>query len=209
VRLYREVRELWLLTRIRREDYWFLGDLRGLGPRSVQAAKLTWSRVHAAVAVRLASMQERLGVGAQILSATLTERLDAMRDVLGSREAIPTVLTATRADAAGATIDAVWGGTGRADGVRFVQAALADLRLPELPAAPSRSWWRRQVARLNPFSLNQFDYDLARVEYWRRTRGAVARLELWRVNPVMLTWHLVRAVRRSLVFLVAMHGERY
>ena len=202
------MRELWLLTRIRRDDYWFIGDLRGLGPRSVQAAKLTWSRVHAAVAVRLASMQERLGVGAQILSATLTERLDAMRDVLGSREVIATGLTANRADAAGATIDAVWDRTGRADGGRFVQAALADLRLPELPAAPSRSWWRRQVTRLNPFSLDQFDYDPARVEYWRRTRGAVARLELWRVNPVMLAWNLVRAVRQSLVFLVAMHGER-
>jgi len=129
--------------------------------------------------------------------------------VLGSREAIAAGLTANRADATAATIDAVRGGTGRADGGRFVQAALADLRLPELPAAPSRSWWRRQVTRLNPFSLDQFDYDPARVEYWRRTRGAVARLELWRVNPVMLTWNLVRAVRQSLVFLVAMHGERY
>jgi radical SAM superfamily enzyme YgiQ (UPF0313 family) len=208
-RLYREMRELWLLTRIRRDDYWFLGDLHGLGPRSVQAAKLTWGRVHAAVAVRLSSMQERVGFGAQILSATLTERLDAMRDVLGSREAIMTGLTASRADATDASFDAVRGGIGRADGGRFVQAALADLRLPELPAAPSRSWWRRQVTRLNPVSLDQFDDDAARAEHRRPTRGAVARFERWWGNPVRQAWNLVRAVRQSLVFLVAMHGERY
>jgi hypothetical protein len=207
-RLYREMRELWLLTRIRRDDYWFLGDLRGLGPRSVQAAKLTWSRVHGAVAGRLASMQERLGVGAQILSATLAERLDAMRDVMGSREAIATGLTASRPDDTAATTDAGRGGPGRRDGGRFVQAALADLRLPELPAASSPSWWRRQVTRLNPFSLDRLDYDPARVEYGRRTRGA-ARLERWRMDPVTLTWNLVRAVRQSLVFLVAMQRERY
>jgi hypothetical protein len=208
-RLYREMRELWLLTRIRRDDYWFLGDLRGLGPRSVQAAKLTWSRVHGAVAGRLASMQERLGVGAEILSATLTERLDAMRDVMGSRDAIATGLTANRGAATGAAIDPDSGGTGRVDTGRLVQAALADLRLPELPATPPPSWWRRQVTRLNPFSLDWFDDEPAGVESWRQARGAVARLEPWRVNPVMLTWNLVRAVRQSLVFLVAMHGERY
>jgi hypothetical protein len=75
-----------------------------------------------------------------------------------------------------------------------------------VPTAASRSWVRKQLTRLNPFSPDPFDGDPARVAYWRRTRGAVARLELWRVNPVMLTRNLVRAARQSLVFLVAMHG---
>jgi len=30
--LYFEMQELWLQTRIRRDDYWFLGDLRRLDP---------------------------------------------------------------------------------------------------------------------------------------------------------------------------------
>jgi len=208
-RLYLEMRELWLLTRIRREDYWFLGDLRGLGPRSVQAAKLTWGRVHAAVALRLASMQDRLGVGAQILSATMTERLDAMRDVLGAREAIVVVPIANRADSAGTAGGAVRSGTVLVDRWRLVQAALADLRLPGLPTAPSPSSLRRRAARLNPFSLDQFDCDRARAAHWRRTRSAVAGLELSQFNPVTLAWTLVRAIRQSLGFLVAMHGERY
>jgi hypothetical protein len=65
------------------------------------------------------------------------------------------------------------------------------------------------VTRLNPFSLDRFDDDPARVEYWRRTRGDAARRQRWWMNPVMPAWHLVRAVRQSLLFLVAMQGERY
>jgi hypothetical protein len=65
------------------------------------------------------------------------------------------------------------------------------------------------VTWLNTFSLDQFDHDPAGVEYWRRTHGAVARLGLRRVNPVRLTWNLLRAARQSLVLVVAMHGERY
>jgi hypothetical protein len=175
----------------------------------VQAAKLTWGRVHAAVAVRLSSMQERLGVGAQLLSATLTERLDAMRDVLGSREAIATGPTAGGANAQGTALDATGAGTGLVDGGRLVQAALADLRLPELPAARSRSCFTKRLARANPLSLDQLEYDPGLAAYWQRTRRAISRLEVWRLNPVELTWNLVRAIRRSLGFLVAMHGERY
>jgi radical SAM superfamily enzyme YgiQ (UPF0313 family) len=208
-RLYREMRELWLLTRIRRDDYWFLGDLRGLGPRSVQAAKLTWGRVHVSVALRLASVQDRLGAGAQILSATMTERLDAMRDVLGSREAIATGPTAGPANFPGTALDATGAGTGLADGGRLVQAALADLRLPELPAAQPRSRFTKRLTRVNPLSLDQLEYDPRLAAYWQRTRRAISRLEVWRLNPVELTWNLVRAVRQSLGFLIAMHGERY
>ena len=52
VKLYFEMQELWLLTRIRRDDPWSLGDLRTLGPRSVQTLKPAWGRMHAAVALR-------------------------------------------------------------------------------------------------------------------------------------------------------------
>jgi hypothetical protein len=55
-----------------------------------------------------------------------------------------------------------------------------------VPTAASWSWLRKELTRLNPFSPAPFDGDPARVAYWRRTRGAVAR--------------------QSLVFLVATHG---
>ena len=211
LKLCLEMRELWLLTRIRRDDYWFLGDLGGVGPRSVQVVKLTWGRVHAAVALRLASLQERLGVGAGILSATMTERLDAMRDLLGSRTAVVSGAVAERTAAVGLQIDASMGsaGTGPADGARLAEAALADLRLPELPASLPRSSFRRRVTRVNPISFDRLEYDPALAAYWRRTRRAIARLELWRLNPVMLAWNLARGTLQALGFFVAMHGERY
>ena len=211
LKLCLEMRELWLLTRIRRDDYWFLGDLRGVGPRSVQAAKLTWGRVHAAVALRLTSMQERLGVGAGLLSATMAERLDAMRDVLGSRAAVLAGATGERPDPTapqgGASMGGV--GTGPLDAARLAQAALADLRLPELPASRPPSSFRSRVTRLNPLSLDRLEYDPALAAYWRRTRRAIGRLELWRLNPVALAWNLARGARQALGFFVAMRRERY
>jgi len=209
LKLCLEMRELWLLTRIRRDDYWFLGDLRGLRPPSAQAVKLIWCRVHAAVAQRLTSMQERLGVGAGILSATMIERLHAMRDLVGSRAPVLPGTMAERSTAVGPWIDPSAGGTGLVDGAPVVQAALADLRVPELPAALPRSSFRRRVMVVNPLSLDRLEYDPALAAYWRRSRRAIARLELWRLNPLVLTWNLVRGIRQALGFLVAMRGERY
>jgi hypothetical protein len=211
LRLFVEMQELWLLTRIRRDDYRFLGDLRGLGPRSVQAVKLTWGRVHAAVALRIVSLQQRLGVGTDVLSATMRERLEAVCDTLGSRAALLRNSMGERADAVWAQVETAMGsGAARpVDGVRAVQAALADLRLPELPAALPPSSFRRWVTRVNPFSLDRLEYDPALAAYWRRTLQAAARLELWRLNPAVLTWNLLRGTRQALGFLVAMRGERY
>lgn len=209
VALCLEMLELWLLTRIRRDDYWFLGDLRGLGPRSVQVVKLTWSRIHTAVALRLASTQERLGAGADILSATMAERVDAMRDLLGTRAAALPAAPAAGAGAAGTTNGAPVPGARPADGRRLARAALADLHLPELPLALPRSSFKRRLMRMNPLSLDQLEYDPALAAYWRRTRRAITRLELWRLNPVVLAWNLARGTRQALGFLVAMRRERY
>lgn len=211
LKLYLEMREMWLLTRIRRDDYWFLGDLRGLRAPSAQMAKLAWGRVHSAAALRLASIQESVGAGVDLVSRTLAERLDAVGDLLGSRAAGSPGTVAERGcgveppngQAAGTA------GPGPVDGVLVAQAALADLRLPELPPALPPSSFRRQLARVNPLSLDRFEYDPALEAYWQRTRRAFARLELWRLNPLALTWNLARGVRQALGFLVAMHGERY
>ena len=62
---------------------------------------------------------------------------------------------------------------------------------------------------VNPLSLDRLEYDPALAAYWRRSRRAIARLELWRLNPLVLTWNLVRGIRQALGFLVAMRGERY
>jgi hypothetical protein len=90
-----------------------------------------------------------------------------------------------------------------------VQAALADLRLPELPPPPSATWFRRPFTRVNPLSLDRLEYNPALAAYWRSTRRIVGRLEIWRLNPLKFTWNLVRGARQTLVFLVTMRSERY
>jgi radical SAM superfamily enzyme YgiQ (UPF0313 family) len=216
VKLFFEMQELWLLTRIRRQDYWFLGDLRRLAPRSARAVKLAWGRVHGAVAARLASDYERSGVKAHGFSVTMTARLDAVRDWLGSRAAAGHDPIAERAAApshggGAAPSGSVSPGAGNPLDVRArgVQSVLADLRLPELPPASPPSSFRRRVKRANPLSFDGLEYNPALTAYWLRTRHAAARLKLWRLNPLALTWNLVRGTRQALFFLVAMHEEWY
>ena len=174
LKLYFEIQELWLQTRIRRDDYRFLGDLRKLSPTAVRELKLAWGRVHTAAALKVASLQDRLGEGVSGLSATMTERLDIMRNALGSRA-----------------------------------AALAARKLPDLPPAPRVSWLSRGIKRVNPLSLDRIEYNPALEAYWRGAQDALLRLRLWRLNPVKLAWNLARGARETLVFLVAMRGERY
>jgi hypothetical protein len=211
LKLYFEMQELWLQTRIRRDDYWFLGDLGKLTPTSVRALKLSWGRVHTAAALTLATLQGRLGEGVSGISATMTERLDVVREAVGTRAA------AVRSSMAGATSaarsrygeapSAFVGGV--ANQAKAVRAALATLKFPELPPAPrvSRLW--RRLSRVNPLSLDRLEYNPALEAYWRDASGAFLRLKLWRLNPLKLAWNLARGARETVVFLVAMRRERY
>jgi hypothetical protein len=65
----------------------------------------------------------------------------------------------------------------------------------------------RHAPRLNTGAPGRLQHDPV-MAYWRRTGRAVARMELWRLNPLALTWNLVRGTRQTLAFLVAFRGER-
>jgi len=141
-RLYFEMQQLWLLTRIRRDDYWFLGDIGRLGPQSVREVKLAWGHVHAAVALKLAALQGRVGGGVQGLSATMADRLEVVREVLGARAAS---VRASLPPAPG----------------------LADLRLSALPPVCRNSWLARTLHRFNPLSVDRLEHGA-----WNLVRGA-------------------------------------
>jgi radical SAM superfamily enzyme YgiQ (UPF0313 family) len=209
--LYFEMQQLWLLTRIRRDDYWFLGDLATLGPRSMQVLKPAWGRLHAAAALRLAALQQRLGVGVTGLSATMTERLDVVREALGSLAPALGRSLAGRLGVARPDRGEAIGGAGvrLAEPPDAVRAAFLDLRLPELPLAPPPSWVARLVMRVNPLSPDRLEYSPGLVTYWRGVRRAAGRLELWRLNPLVLMRNFFRGAHQALVFFVAMRGERY
>jgi hypothetical protein len=46
-------------------------------------------------------------------------------------------------------------------------------------------------------------------DYWARTWSSALRLRWWRLNPVKVSFHLVRDTRQAVVFLVAMVRETY
>jgi radical SAM superfamily enzyme YgiQ (UPF0313 family) len=211
LKLYLEMQELWLRTRIRRDDYSFLGDLETLGPQSVREVKLAWARIHTAVAQRLGALHTRVGEEVSGFSATMTERLDIVREALGNRAAALRLSMTTATDPVGAYDDlpssAVSGESTPA--AADAQAALAVLRLPALSSPLRVSRLGRMLRRVNPLSLDRIDSNPALAAYWRRAGQTLRRLEWWRVNPVALVWNFFRAGRRAVVFLAAMVGERY
>ena len=86
-----EMQELWLATRIRREEYGFVGDLRALKKDAAAwlDLKTNWSRLHAAMAVRLRDVRTPAGVSAAGTSATMLERVEALRQSMRSRAEEP------------------------------------------------------------------------------------------------------------------------
>jgi radical SAM superfamily enzyme YgiQ (UPF0313 family) len=210
VKLYFEIQDLWLQTRIRRDEYRFLGDLRRLASRSTQDVKLNWARVHAALSGRVSLLQDALGDRA-VFGVTMHERLDAIGQALGDRAAAIRESMAGRAGAVRSQVDASLSGARRslAARARAAQAALADLRLPQLRQARPPSAVTRTIRRLNLFSLDRMEHDPRLTAYWLRTRARLARFELWRLNPIAFSWNLARGLRQAVVFFVAMVGERY
>ena len=82
-RVYVEMQDLWLQTRIRRDDYAPLGDLRQLASRSMQEVKLNWARAHAVMAAQLASLRKEPEAGA---SGPFFARLDAVCHAISARK---------------------------------------------------------------------------------------------------------------------------
>ena len=207
--IYFEMQELWLLTRIRRDDYWFLGDLRRLGPRFDAGGEADLGPRARRRGPPAGRGPRTAGCGGR--RARRDDDRTARRRARGAGE------PGRRSCAARWPSGPAPCGPDRCvvrrhrkgsagPGAR-VRAALVGLRLPDLPPAPPPSSFRRRVKRLNPFSLDRLEHDPALTAYWRRTRRAVARLELWRLNPLVLTWNLVRGTRQALAFLVACTGS--
>jgi Radical SAM superfamily len=179
VKICLEMQELWLATRIRGDEYAFLGDLRKVARHS--RVKIDWGGVHTAIDARLGALRESAGARAGLVSATMAERLDALRDALGNR-------ATTFANSVSA----------RAEG------------LPQLLPAKRPTVFRRGAARLNFFSLRRLEARRGHVkEYWQQAWHKGRRLQLWRLNPVGLSWNFVRDVRHGLLFFYAMLSERY
>jgi hypothetical protein len=212
--VYVEMQDLWLQTRIRRDDYAFLGDLRQLASRSMQEVKVNWARVHATVAARLA------GAGG-------TDKRDACPPApawcapagAGASQAPAVLFSPGVAQPSRLSPDSQWSASffARVEAIRQAigaratefEASLADLRLRYLPPLQQPSWAGRAVSRLNLFSMRRLRPHPQLHEYWERTWAAGLRLQFWRVNPLRLTWRLARDSREAMIFLFAMWSERY
>jgi radical SAM superfamily enzyme YgiQ (UPF0313 family) len=80
--VYVEMQDLWLQTRIRRDDYALLGDLRQLASRSMQEVKVNWAKAHAVMAAHVASLKE----DAAPVSAPFFARLEAVCQAISARK---------------------------------------------------------------------------------------------------------------------------
>jgi radical SAM superfamily enzyme YgiQ (UPF0313 family) len=217
-KLYLDMQDLWLRTRIRRQDYAFLGDLRKLASRSMQDVKVNWGRVHQVMAERVAGWREARGPSVVPERGVLAERLEAMRAALGSRADALGEVIGQRAAALGASVGDTAGAVrqsmataGRSLGVKAsaFQAAFADLRIRRLPPLRRCGWCCRAVSRLNVFSIERLEPHHPLREYWERTWSSALRLRFWRLNPLTIGWNLVRDTHQAMLFLVAMVTERY
>ncbi|HEY3380803.1 MAG TPA: radical SAM protein [Vicinamibacterales bacterium] len=217
-KIYLEMQELWLLTRIRRDDYAFLGDLRKLASRSTQDVKMNWVRVHAVVSERLASARESLGSVAPFDRGPMLARLETMRQMIGTRADMlgqqASALSASvggHADVLRASVGTSWAAAGRkiTAGKDAAQAMLADLHLRRLPPVERPTLPRRILSRLNVLSMERLEAHRNLREYWERTWSATLHLKFWKVNPIEASWHLARDTRQAFIFLLAMLAEKY
>ncbi|HSG01709.1 MAG TPA: radical SAM protein, partial [Vicinamibacterales bacterium] len=101
-KLLRELGELWQATRIRRDEYGWIGDLRALRTRAttVLDVKATWARAHAVLAARLRDWNATSGEPVFTTSEAMHARLEAVRKALGHRadELVQAAAGFTRAD---------------------------------------------------------------------------------------------------------------
>ncbi len=179
------MQDLWLRTRIRREDYAFLGDLRMLAARSIQDVKVNWARVHLAVADRAGAWRE--AHPAWRMPDRMAERLDAVRQAVGTRAGVIGDALGHRTAAVGASLSAF-------------QTVLADLRLGRLPPFPQHGWVMRAAGRVNLFSMRHLEAHHRVSEYWRRTWSAARHLPPLAHQPhrgVLATWRATPAGRSS------------
>jgi radical SAM superfamily enzyme YgiQ (UPF0313 family) len=197
-----EMQELWIATRIRGEEYAFLGDLRGLRKRSAAAlveVKTNWGRVHAVLAARAARLAQAAEPAAR-LSAAMRDRFDAVWQALGARAdalAPPQPPAEPGAGAPTPPDERTWG------------ELLSSLRMASL--SPRRS--PRALARLtrpvNVFAAPTLETRRRLTAYWQRTTGRLRRFEWWRLNPFALTWNGVRDLKNMVVFVAIMTSERH
>ena len=178
-KLLLEMQELWLATRIRREEYGWVGDLRALRTRAAAMleVKTTWARTHALVAERIRDW--RTAIDGQTAPIALTERIEAVRRALGQR-------ADELARHAGSF-------------------ALSDLRVAALPSLRPR----RLAARLTLLRAPTLEARRALSAYWALTERRLRRWQVWRVNPLTLAWNAARDARNLAVFVAAMTRERY
>ena len=86
---------------------------------------------------------------------------------------------------------------------------LQGLRLRSLAPRRSPHAFRRVARHLNALRAPSLETRRSLTAYWERTIGRVRRFELWRLNPLSLTWNGVRDLKNMVVFVATMTTERH
>ena len=184
VKILLEMQELWLASRIRRDEYAWMGDLRALRSRATTAldVKARWARAHAALASGLRQWTGSIEGPAARRSAVMRERLEAVRRACER----PPGQAASPAD-----------------------AATVELRVTSLPAMRPRRAVLRLAARVNVLRAPTLDARRGLSAYWSVTEQRLRRWQLWRLNPLTFVWNAARDLKNMIIFVAHMSDERY
>jgi radical SAM superfamily enzyme YgiQ (UPF0313 family) len=179
-----EMQELWLATRIRHEEYGFVGDLRALKTRAgaMLEVKASWARAHAILSSRIRDWRSSTGGSGVRASAVMSERFEAVRRAMGHRAE---------------------------EWARAAESTLAELRVPSLPPLRPRRAFGRLLARLNVVRAPNLEARRKLSAYWSLTERRLRDWQLWRLNPVGLSWNAARDLKNMAIFVAAMTLERY
>ena len=173
-RLLLEMQELWLATRIRREEYAFVGDLRALRKRAAAALDLKTNGAactrHWPSAPRRAGQPRGSAAG---FSAVMIERLETLREAMGKRSEELAREAST------------------------CEISNAD---PSAPACAIGDW---PAGRSAKSSAAQPGRPPRLEPYWPAERR-LRRRRVWRLNPFALAWNAARDIKNAVVFFAAM-----
>ena len=174
-KLYLEMQDLWLRTRIRREDYAFLGDLRSSPRARCRTSRSTGLAFTSPSPIGRRAWRE--AHPAWRMPDRMAERLDAVRQAVGTRAGVIGDALGHRTAAVGASL-----------------------------SAPSRrSWPTSGSRRLPPFRQHGWVGARRRpaqpvldapprgpppgsASTGTRTWSAALRLRFWRINPIEVSW---------------------
>lgn len=95
--------------------------------------------------------------------------------------------------------------------IESLRGVLPNVSIPQAGRrlhSAGRRWYRRVLEKIGALSVRGVSTRKHLDRFWLQTRRSLRRGRIWRINPAMVLWNLLRDVKVSFSFTVFMLGER-